>query len=352
MAAASLRKNAFSFAVVAAVGAARLAPWVGASGGPLHWAAKPLVSVVFFASGLSLRTKELRAAAGNVRAHAVAQLFTFLAFPLAVAAAVRALPPALLGPELSRGMVALACLPPPVSTAVILTRVSGGSEAVAIFNSTVGSLVGVVASPFLLAWFLAGGGGAAGAPAPAPAGDVLLGLGGSVVMPLVAGQLLQARLGPDRTARLSQRLGLGRAGSAVLLFIIFCTFCDTFSQSDAAPDGASAVTRRQVVTAAVCVCGIHGGVLLAAAALLPAAGFSRKDVAALMWICSHKSLTLGLPLLRLVFASDDMLALPLLLYHPAQIVIGGSIAPELRPWVAGERADKRGVPAARSVEMV
>lgn len=41
-------------------------------------------------------------------------------------------------------------MPPPVSSAVILTKSIGGNEAAAIFNSALGSILGIILTPLLL----------------------------------------------------------------------------------------------------------------------------------------------------------------------------------------------------------
>ena len=41
-------------------------------------------------------------------------------------------------------------MPPPVSSAVILTKAVGGNEAAAIFNSAFGSVLGVMVTPAML----------------------------------------------------------------------------------------------------------------------------------------------------------------------------------------------------------
>lgn len=46
------------------------------------------------------------------------------------------------------------CMPPPVSSAVILTKAVGGNEAAAIFNSAFGSFLGIVITPMLLLLFV------------------------------------------------------------------------------------------------------------------------------------------------------------------------------------------------------
>lgn len=65
-------------------------------------------------------------------------------------------------------------------------------------------------------------------------------------------------------------------------------------------------------------------------------GYSRKDVVCIMFCSTHKSLTLGMPMLKIVFADHPMLSLlslPLLLYHPTQIFLGGLMVPMMTDWV-------------------
>lgn len=50
---------------------------------------------------------------------------------------------------LSFSLLVLACMPPPVSSAVILTKAAGGNEAAAIFNSVLGSFLGIIVTPLL-----------------------------------------------------------------------------------------------------------------------------------------------------------------------------------------------------------
>ena len=46
-----------------------------------------------------------------------------------------------LDPWLLSGLTVVSCMPPPVSSAVILTKAVGGNEAAAIFNSAFGSFL-------------------------------------------------------------------------------------------------------------------------------------------------------------------------------------------------------------------
>jgi solute carrier family 10 (sodium/bile acid cotransporter), member 7 len=48
--------------------------------------------------------------------------------------------------------------------------------------------------------------------------------------------------------------------------------------------------------------------------------------------CTHKSVSVGIPLLNAIYENDPNLGiytLPLLIWHPAQIMIGSTLAPYL-----------------------
>lgn len=47
-------------------------------------------------------------------------------------------------------LITVSCMPPPVSSAVILTRSANGNEAAAIFNSVLGSFLGIIITPICL----------------------------------------------------------------------------------------------------------------------------------------------------------------------------------------------------------
>ena len=69
---------------------------------------------------------------------------------------------------------------------------------------------------------------------------------------------------------------------------------------------------------------------------LCAARFTPPDVVCAIFCATHKSLTLGIPMLQIVLAAHAQLPLlstPLLLYHPVQIVLGGVLVSAVRGWM-------------------
>lgn len=47
-------------------------------------------------------------------------------------------------------LITVACMPPPVSSAVLLTKSAQGNETAAIFNSVLGSFLGILVTPISL----------------------------------------------------------------------------------------------------------------------------------------------------------------------------------------------------------
>tara|TARA_B100000780_G_scaffold229848_1_gene169509 strand:+ start:31 stop:423 length:393 start_codon:yes stop_codon:yes gene_type:complete len=62
---------------------------------------------------------------------------------------------------------------------------------------------------------------------------------------------------------------------------------------------------------------------------------TRKDIVALMFSGSHKSLTLGMPILMAMFGESvpAFIVLPLLVYHPSQIILGSLLAPRCAQFI-------------------
>ncbi|XP_042323501.1 sodium/bile acid cotransporter 7 isoform X6 [Sceloporus undulatus] len=179
-----LRKDWFILGIVLVITAAKLQPDFGVKGGPL----KPeitityiAVSAIFFNSGLSLKTEELTSALMHVKLHLFVQIFTLVFFPTAIWLFLQLLSITPINEWLLKGLQTVGCMPPPVSSAVILTKAVGGNEAAAIFNSAFGSFLGIVITPLLLLLFL-------GSSSSVPFSSIFSQLFMTVVVPLIIGQ--------------------------------------------------------------------------------------------------------------------------------------------------------------------
>ncbi|PIK37145.1 putative sodium/bile acid cotransporter 7-B isoform X2 [Apostichopus japonicus] len=171
-------------------------------------------------------------------------------------------------------------MPPPVSSAVILTKAVGGNEAAAIFNSAFGSFLGIIVTPVLLLMFL-------GSSSSVPFSTIFSQLSVTVIVPLILGQFVRQYVKDWLEQR---KPPFGEVGKGVLLLIIYSTFCDTFSS-----------TALQV---------------------------NHKSIAGIIVV--------GIPMLKIVFAGYEQLSLisiPLLIYHPTQILLGGLLINSIKEWM-------------------
>ncbi|XP_037537628.1 sodium/bile acid cotransporter 7 [Nematolebias whitei] len=105
---ARLRKEWFIIGIVVVILSAKLQPSVGVRGGPLKpeiTIAYVAVSLIFFNSGLSLKTEELTSALLHVRLHLFVQSFTLIFFPFAVWLLLQVLALTAIDPWLLRGVL-------------------------------------------------------------------------------------------------------------------------------------------------------------------------------------------------------------------------------------------------------
>lgn len=326
---ARIRKEWFIIGIVLVILSAKVHPSFGVKGGPL----KPeitisyiAVSLIFFNSGLSLKTEELTSALFHIRLHLFIQSFTLVFFPVSVWLLLRVLALTNIDQWLLRGLQTVSCMPPPVSSAVILTKAVGGNEAAAIFNSAFGSFLGIVVTPVLLLLFL-------GSSSSVPFSSIFSQLFMTVVVPLILGQVCRGFLREFLDRR---KPPFGVVSSCVLLMIIYTTFCDTFSNSSIQLDPTSLLFIVLIIFSIQ----ISFMLLTFTFSTRSNSSFSPADTVAIVFCSTHKSLTLGIPMLKIVFAGFEHLSLisvPLLIYHPAQILLGSVLVPSIRAWMTSRQ---------------
>ncbi|XP_015278412.1 PREDICTED: sodium/bile acid cotransporter 7 isoform X2 [Gekko japonicus] len=308
-----LRKEWFILGIVLVITVAKLEPAFGVKGGPL----KPEISItyiavstIFFNSGLSLKTEELTSALMHVKLHLFVQIFTLVFFPTAIWLFLQLLSITPINEWLLKGLQTVGCMPPPVSSAVILTKAVGGNEAAAIFNSAFGS--------FLL-----------GSSSSVPFTSIFSQLFMTVVVPLIIGQIVRRYI-KEWLER--KKPPFGAISSCVLLMIIYTTFCDTFSNPNIDLD------KFSLIIIVFIIFSIQLGFMLLTFffSTRQNSGFTPADTVAIIFCSTHKSLTLGIPMLKIVFEGYEHLSLisvPLLIYHPAQILLGSVLVPTIKSWM-------------------
>jgi solute carrier family 10 (sodium/bile acid cotransporter), member 7 len=395
------QQQEFLLWILAAIGLARAYPPLGAEylypDITSDWIA---VMLIFLLSGISLRTSEIMGAvSAHWLFHLVVQIFSLGVVPAVVFGVSRALIAGnvMTEPALADGMVVCACLPMTINMVMVLTVAANGDEASALVGAVVGNGIGVVLSPLLILGYL-------GVKGNVQVGEVFIKLALRVLLPVIIGQLLQKTTSiyeawyqpHKRLVTKLQQLLLGTLFPpfrplpfcsllTVLLtknsvplfvrfrlhpqqqqqqtaFIVYMVFCGTFSQDDSDNIRVSDVFLMilfQFLLLLFFMIIAWYGVLRSVAAPQRVMG---------LFGCTHKTVAIGIPLINAMYgssssssttnnnngAADDtgtnenntaalvaLYALPLLVWHPLQLVLGTLLTPYLAAYVARQQQEQQ-----------
>lgn len=272
------------------------------------------VALIFFLHGASLPLAALREGTLKWRVHVLVQLCTFLVFPL-FGGVLWAATDGWVNPSLRIGLFFLCALPSTVSSSVALTAAARGDVAVAVFNATLSSLLGIVLTPLWLALVLGAGG-------PGPSlGSVVLDLVQWLLLPLAVGQICRPWIGAW-VARHKRQVGLVDRGT--ILMLVYTSFCDSMKS------GVWSAVSWQTVAVLTLLSFVIYGVLLS---LVRVVGrrlrLSDPDQIAAMFCGSKKSLATGVPMAQIIFpnaAGLGLILLPIMIYHALQLILSGILA--------------------------
>jgi sodium/bile acid cotransporter 7 len=311
-----LKLDWFLLGMIAATFLAWLFPGPGSSGGWMHpeLLTKAGIALIFFLHGVALSFAALRAGTLRWPLHLLVQTSTFLLFPL-LGLLVSALLAGRVSPALQLGFFYLCALPSTVSSSVALTAAARGNVAGALFNATLSSLLGVVLTPLWVATVMKTSG------TPVPLGPVMLDLSLWLLLPLALGQCCRPLLAKWATHNKSR---INAADRATILVLVYTSFCDSFKQGVWSSNGWGMLALVGAVTLALFTL-----VMILTGVSSRALGFNREDQIAAMFCGSKKTLASGVPMARLIFGAHPgigLILLPIMIYHPLQLVISGVLA--------------------------
>ena len=315
-----LRNHAFSLFLFAAVGLAVVFPEPASTGGLLHseWISGIGVAVIFFLQGLSLPTQSLAAGYKPIRLHLFVLSWNFLWFP-AVAALLLYPMTWFLPNGLLLGFGVLAFLPTTIASATAYTALSGGTVGNAIVSTVLSNLLAVFLVPTILVAYFE-----MESSVEISLGAVFLSLVYMLVLPLALGQIARKYVFPsvDRSMKVSKRISAG-----IILFIVYLAFAQ--SMESGILGRLSLESLGVLITAVVLL-------LLATSALVWKSTYwlqieSSQRIAA-FFCASQKSLASGLPLISSILlvvpdvAETTVILLPLLCFHPLQMLLAGVLS--------------------------
>jgi len=290
---------------------------------PVRGAAVPVAQGVstaaivflFFLNGVRLPRDEVLHGIRNWKLQGGALAFCFgimAMFGLTAQAATASFLPA----TLALGFLFLGILPSTVQSATAASSMAGGNVAASVVAAALLNLIGVAASPLLFAG-LAGSAGEIH-------GEAVLRIVAILLLPFVAGQLVQRWLRPWVMAHKGLATVMDRTAIAIAVYVAF---------SAAVVAGIWQLLDGREIAIVFGVVGVllalaFGGAW-AVGALLKLA---RPDRITLLFSGAQKSIAVGAPLAATLFppAVAGMVLVPILVYHMAQLILSAWLAPVLR----------------------
>ena len=306
--------DGYTLALIGTVMLASVLPVSGDAARALDIVSVIAIAALFFLHGARLPREAIIAGLVNWQLHGVVLLATFALFPL-LGLLSQPLLQASLTPPLALGVLFLCTTPSTVQSSIAFTSIARGNVPAAVCSASASNLVGVFATPLLVAALLSTRGDT-GSPLHA-IGSIVM----QILLPFVVGHLLRPWLKSvlDRNATL-----MAYSDRGTVLLIIFVAF------------SASVVEGlwRQVPVPALFAALIVVSMLLALVLTITTfvsrrLGFVTEDEIVIVFCGSKKSLATGVLMAKTLFAGNPALGvivLPLMLYHQIQLMVCAALA--------------------------
>lgn len=323
----------FTLALIGTVVLASILPCRGETAVAINWLTNIAVGLLFFLHGGKLSREAVVAGATHWRLHALVLVSTFVMFPL-LGLAMKPLAAPLVTPELYTGILFLCTLPSTVQSSIAFTSIARGNVPAAVCSASASSLIGIFVTPALVSLIITNHAGASGSGWHTVGAIVM-----QLLVPFIAGQLLRPLIGPwlDRNRRVLRFVDQGS-----ILLVVYTAFSAAVNEGLWHHLSLGALAGLFVVNA----------LLLAAALALTSLaskrlGFNREDRITIIFCGSKKSLASGIPMAKVIFASQAVgaVVLPLMLFHQIQLMVCAALA---QRWAARNVHDEGPRPAAHA----
>jgi solute carrier family 10 (sodium/bile acid cotransporter), member 7 len=303
----------FTLSLIGTLVVASVLPCRGAAAATVDDLTNVAIALLFFLHGAKLSREAVIAAASHWRLHVLVLLITFVVFPLFGLAFKPLLSP-LVTPTLYAGILFLCTLPSTVQSSIAFTAMAKGNVPAAVCSASASSIIGIFVTPLVGSLVLSSHVGLGSGWRTV--GEIVL----QLFVPFVCGQLLRPLIGGWIQRNESIVSGIDQGS---ILLIVYSAF------SEAVGEGL----WRQVPPSALAGLLVADGVLLAAALITTALvskwlGFERADRVTIVFCGSKKSLSQGITIAKVIFASHAVGAaiLPVMIFHQIQLMVCAALA--------------------------
>jgi len=311
---ARLFPDSFVPVLLATILLASLLPVRGSAVAVAQGVSTAAIVFLFFLNGVRLPGDEVLHGIRNWKLQGGALAFCFGIMALFGLAAQLVSAP-FLPATLALGFLFLGILPSTVQSATAASSMAGGNVAASVVAAALLNLSGVILSPLLFAAM-------AGAEGEIH-GEAVLRIVAILLLPFIAGQLVQRWLRPWVLANRGLATAMDRTAIAIAVYVAFsaAVVAGIWSLLDAREVGI-------VFAVVAALLALSFGGAWGFGALLKLA---RPDRITLLFSGAQKSIAVGAPLAATLFppATAGVVLVPILVYHIAQLILSAWIAPGL-----------------------
>ncbi|MFG6485198.1 bile acid:sodium symporter family protein [Roseateles sp. BYS78W] len=305
--------------LIATVALATLLPVHGRGVAVLDVLTEAAVALLFFLQGSKLSRRAVWEGLLHWRLHALVFAATFVLFPL-LGLALRPWLESLVGPTLYLGVLFICALPSTVQSSIAFTSLARGNVAAAMCSASTSNILGMALTPLLMAGMGHWVGAQAGSGAAQLSWHTFEGIVYTLLLPFVAGQVLQGWTGPWVAAHKSW---VRVSDQSTILLVVYGAF------SAATVQGLYRHLPPATLGALLGICALLLAIVMPLLTVLSRVlGFSREDEIAIVFCGSKKTLASGVPMAQILFAGQavGLLVLPLMVFHQLQLMVCASIA--------------------------
>ena len=303
--------DTFTLLLVGTVLFATVLPAKGETAVAVGMLTKVMIALLFFMYGTRLSREAIVGGLKNWPLHVLVLAITFGLFPLVGLGFVTLLGAHLDG-VLATGIMFLAVLPSTVQSSIAFTSIAGGNVAAAICSASLSNLVGVVATPALVALLLHLQGGVSF--------GAITEIVTQILIPFLVGHALRQWTGGFVTKYRKVFAPLDRGS---ILLVVYSAF------SDGVTHGIwQRLTLADLVWLVLVDIVFLAVIMVATTGLSRLFRFDQADEIAIVFCGSKKSLASGVPMASVLLpaASVGIAILPLMLFHQIQLIVCAFIA--------------------------
>jgi solute carrier family 10 (sodium/bile acid cotransporter), member 7 len=323
----------FTLALITTVVIASLLPCRGSAASAFDTITTVAIALLFFLHGAKLSREAIVAGATHWRLHLLVLASTFVMFPI-IGLLLRPVFAPLVTPELYAGVLFLCVLPSTVQSSIAFTSIARGNVSAAVCSASASSFIGIFLTP-LLANVVVNTQSSSHTSALDSIFKIVL----QLLVPFIVGHLSRRWTGRwiERNKGVLKFVDQGS-----ILLVVYTAF------SEAVVEGLwHHVSPLALLMVVVLCCVLLAIALFMTGFAAKRLGFNRADQITIVFCGSKKSLAAGIPMAKVIFASNAVgaVVLPLMLFHQIQLMTCAVLA---QRWGARQQASSGALASSSS----